>query len=354
MKPAKPLLAPVRFSGSTSLPESEGESYCVRQSLSREEVSVGTLLEHMSSATPTAIRRLSCDPASDRCHRYTTHCKQLTFLGLKGRAYASIEATPTAAGLCILFTLPRCTTEDSSRDARRHRRSFCADSTRPCASQKTARKGTLFAVKPCMRRTIGYAAQHSISQLRPMFIDRKEPAQNEVALDVLYCGICHSDVHQVKNEWKNTLYPCMPGHEIVGKVAKVGSAVTKYKVGDLVGVGCMIDSCHECESCREGLEQYCSNERGFLATYNSYQRQPSEQMHTFGGYSDFMVVREDFVLRIPPNLSPAAAAPIVCAGVTTYSALKSGGRLKTSTSRLWASAAWARWPCNWQRRWART
>ena len=171
-----------------------------------------------------------------------------------------------------------------------------------------------------MTKAIGYAARHAVSDLRPMFIERKAPASNEVAIDILFCGICHSDVHQAKNEWKNTIYPCMPGHEIVGRVSAAGASVTKYKLGDLVAVGCMVDSCHECAACQKGLEQYC--EKGFLATYNGNMRNPAPENQTYGGYSDSIVVREDFVLRVPKNLDPAAAAPIVCAGVTTYSALK--------------------------------
>ena len=153
-----------------------------------------------------------------------------------------------------------------------------------------------------------------------MAIERREPAGVDVAIDILFCGVCHSDVHQVKNEWKNTIYPCMPGHEIVGRVKSIGPDVTRYKVGDLVAVGCMVDSCHHCSACQEGLENYC--EEGFLATYNSNQRNPTEENHTYGGYSDSIVVREDFVLRVPEGLDPAHAAPIVCAGVTTYSPMK--------------------------------
>lgn len=174
-----------------------------------------------------------------------------------------------------------------------------------------------------MIHTIGYAAKHSQSSLKPYEFDREEPLANEVQIDIEFCGVCHSDVHQAKNEWHNTLYPCMPGHEIIGRVVKAGTHVTKFKVGDRVGVGCMIDSCKECESCKEGLEQYC--EKGFLATYNGNQRTPKEDNHTYGGYSDTIVVREDFVLRIPENLESSVAAPILCAGVTTYSPLRHWG-----------------------------
>jgi uncharacterized zinc-type alcohol dehydrogenase-like protein len=173
-----------------------------------------------------------------------------------------------------------------------------------------------------MAKILGYAAHHSFSDLKPFEFERKEPQPNEVKIDILYCGVCHSDVHQVKNEWKNTVYPCLPGHEIVGRVAEVGGSVSKYKVGDLVGVGCMVDSCHQCDACHEGLENYCDSKDGFLATYNGYMPNPKPENNTFGGYSESIVVREDFVLRIPEGMDPAATAPIMCAGVTTYSPMR--------------------------------
>jgi alcohol dehydrogenase (NADP+) len=171
-----------------------------------------------------------------------------------------------------------------------------------------------------MKKTIGYAAKHAVSELRPFALERRDPLSNDVEIDIRYCGVCHSDVHQAKNEWKNTVYPCMPGHEIVGTVASVGSGVTKFKVGDTVGVGCMVDSCGKCASCRAGLENYC--EVGFLGTYNGNLRTPTKENLTYGGYSERIVVREDFVLRMPLNLDLAAAAPLLCAGVTTYSPLR--------------------------------
>ena len=171
-----------------------------------------------------------------------------------------------------------------------------------------------------MIKTLGYAAKHSFSDLKPFEIERREPTANEVQIDILFCGVCHSDIHQVKNVWKNTVYPCMPGHEIVGRVVKAGASVTKHKVGDLVGVGCMVDSCNSCASCNEGLENYCEN--GFTATYNGNLRTPSKENLTYGGYSENIVVREDFVLRIPAGMDAAAASPLMCAGVTTYSPLK--------------------------------
>ena len=185
-----------------------------------------------------------------------------------------------------------------------------------------------------MIKTTGYAAKHSFSSLKPLTVEREEPKPNEVLIEVLFCGVCHSDIHQVKNEWKNTVYPCMPGHEIVGRVARAGDAVTKHKVGDIVGVGCMIDSCGACEPCRSGEENYCEGPNSWLATYNGpmvpAKMAPDETNHyrrdnTFGGYSGAVVVREDFVLKIPAGLRPEVAAPILCAGVTTYSPLKHWG-----------------------------
>ena len=185
-----------------------------------------------------------------------------------------------------------------------------------------------------MIKTTGYAAKTAHSALKPMTFDREEAGANEVEIEVLFCGVCHSDVHQVKNEWANTVYPCMPGHEAVGRVRKVGAGVTRHAVGDLVGVGCMIDSCRHCEPCGCGEENYCEGPNSWLATYNgpmvpakkapdgknSYGRD-----NTLGGYSDSLVVKEDFVLKIPPSLKPEVAAPILCAGVTTYSPMKHWG-----------------------------
>ena len=173
-------------------------------------------------------------------------------------------------------------------------------------------------------KTKGYGAQGSFfSSLKRMDFDRENPKDDELQIDILYCGVCHSDLHQVKNDWGNTLYPCVPGHEIIGKVVATGSTVTKYKVGDMVGVGCMIDSCQACVPCQHGEENYCQGPNSFTATYNGYQQpQPGVDMNTFGGYSDTIVVKESFVLRIPDSLDIKSAAPILCAGVTTYSPLK--------------------------------
>lgn len=182
-----------------------------------------------------------------------------------------------------------------------------------------------------MIHAIGYAALTAQDGLHPFEFDRQEAGPGEVEIEVLYCGICHSDIHQVKNEWNNTVYPCVPGHEVVGRVSRVGEGVTRYRTGDLVGVGCMIDSCHECGPCQHGEENYCEGPNSWLATYNGPMlpgamapdhRNSYGRDNTFGGYSNSLVVREDFVLKIPAALKPEAAAPILCAGVTTYSPLK--------------------------------
>ncbi|MGI4758500.1 MAG: NAD(P)-dependent alcohol dehydrogenase [Janthinobacterium lividum] len=185
-----------------------------------------------------------------------------------------------------------------------------------------------------MIQATGYAAKHSFSSLKPMEFEREDPKPNEVEIEVLYCGVCHSDIHQVKNEWSNTVYPCMPGHEVVGRVKSAGSAVTLHKVGDLVGVGCMIDSCRECEACKSGEQNYCEGPNSWLATYNGpmipSKKSPDGKNHygrdnTFGGYSSSIVVPEDFVLRIPASLPIEKVAPILCAGVTTFSPMRHWG-----------------------------
>ncbi|KQM17135.1 hydroxyacid dehydrogenase [Sphingomonas sp. Leaf24] len=166
----------------------------------------------------------------------------------------------------------------------------------------------------------GYAAQSADSKLAPFSFERRDPQPNDVAIDIHYCGVCHSDLHTARGEWPGTLYPCVPGHEIVGKVTAVGSDVTKFAVGDTVGVGCMVDSCGECPSCHEGEEQYCTG-TGMVGTYNGPD--PVLGGHTFGGYSDHIVVDQDFVLHIKhDDADLAAVAPLLCAGITTYSPLK--------------------------------
>ena len=174
-----------------------------------------------------------------------------------------------------------------------------------------------------MTKTKAYGATNSVfSGLSEMEIERQAPKADEVHIDILYCGVCHSDLHQVKNDWHNTIYPCVPGHEVVGRISEVGSAVTKFRVGDVVGVGCMVDSCGVCPSCQQKEENYCEGPVGWTATYNGYMKPANEDFNTFGGYSTNMTVKESFVLRIPEGLDIKAAAPILCAGVTTYSPMK--------------------------------
>jgi alcohol dehydrogenase (NADP+) len=172
-----------------------------------------------------------------------------------------------------------------------------------------------------MTTAYAYAATEAQSKLAPFEFQRRDLREHDVQMDVLFCGVCHSDLHQARNEWQNTIYPVVPGHEIVGRVTKVGPDVTKYKVGDLVGVGCLVDSCRTCASCGEGLEQYCEN--GWVGTYNGNDRVTGDI--TYGGYSTQLVVDEDFVLRVPQNLDPAGVAPLLCAGITLYSPLRTWG-----------------------------
>jgi alcohol dehydrogenase (NADP+) len=171
--------------------------------------------------------------------------------------------------------------------------------------------------------TRAYATKAADAPLAPFSIERREPRAHDVAIAIAYCGVCHSDLHQARNEWNSSLYPMVPGHEIVGRVTGVGAGVTAFKPGDPVGVGCMIDSCRTCTACKEGLEQYC--ERGFTGTYNAYERRARKEdpkILAFGGYSEAIVVDEAFVLRIPPKVDLARAAPLLCAGITTYSPLR--------------------------------
>ena len=174
------------------------------------------------------------------------------------------------------------------------------------------------------RRTFpskAFAAQSPTSGLGPFTVPRRTPRAQDVQIEVLYCGVCHSDLHLVRNEWNAfmpTVYPCVPGHEIVGRVVKAGSAVKKFKEGDIAAVGCMVDSCRKCPSCIAGEEQYCENE--MILTYNSDDKVLGGV--TYGGYSESIVVDEAFVLRIPNGLDPAGAAPLLCAGITTYSPLR--------------------------------
>jgi len=177
-----------------------------------------------------------------------------------------------------------------------------------------------------MYKAKAYAAPGATSPLAGTTIERRDPKETDVQIEILFCGICHSDVHQARNEWSGvmpTVYPCVPGHEIVGRVTKVGSAVKKFKPGDLAAVGCMVDSDRTCPECKAGLEQFCANP---VFTYNFPDKHPGKV--TYGGYSDSIVVDEHFVLRVPPNLNLAGAAPLLCAGITTYSPMKHWGVTK--------------------------
>jgi uncharacterized zinc-type alcohol dehydrogenase-like protein len=170
-----------------------------------------------------------------------------------------------------------------------------------------------------MSVTKAYAATSPTSGLSATTIDRREPGPEDVEISIDFCGLCHSDVHATRGEWGGDTYPLIPGHEIVGRVSRVGSTVTRFSAGDTVGVGCMVDSCRECESCLEGLEQYC--EQGTTGTYGAVDKRHDGRI-TQGGYSTSIVVDQHYVLRVPANLDPAAVAPLLCAGITTYSPLR--------------------------------
>ncbi|OZI38066.1 hydroxyacid dehydrogenase [Bordetella genomosp. 10] len=174
-----------------------------------------------------------------------------------------------------------------------------------------------------MTTTYAFGATGPKAALAPFNYQVRDLREFDVQLDVLYCGVCHSDLHQARDEWRNTIYPVVPGHEIVGRVTAVGSQATRFKIGDIVGVGCMVDSCRACPSCKEGLEQYCEGETGFVPTYNGIDKQTGAT--TYGGYSSQMVVDEAYVLSIPRNLDLAGVAPLLCAGITTYSPLRTWG-----------------------------
>ncbi|MBA4058593.1 MAG: hydroxyacid dehydrogenase, partial [Marivirga sp.] len=163
-----------------------------------------------------------------------------------------------------------------------------------------------------------FGTEAADSPIKGLSIKRRSTTPHDVEIEILFCGVCHSDLHMARNEWHNTVYPIVPGHEIVGKITRVGDHASKFKVGDLAAVGCMVDSCRECEYCKQGLEQYC--ETGNTLTYNSPDKYLN--MPTYGGYSESIVVDEKFVLRVPQNLDLAATAPLLCAGITTYSPLK--------------------------------
>ncbi len=163
-----------------------------------------------------------------------------------------------------------------------------------------------------------YGAKSATAELEPMNIERRETKASDVKIEITYCGVCHSDIHTVRNDWQNSVYPVIPGHEIIGKVIEIGSDVSQFKVGDTVGVGCLVDSCQTCESCKDSLEQYCEN--GWTGTYNSVDKHMQDKQ-TYGGYSTSIVVDQKFVLSIPENLDEKGAAPLLCAGITTWSPL---------------------------------
>lgn len=178
-----------------------------------------------------------------------------------------------------------------------------------------------------MTDVLAYAAKSNDGLMQPHKITRREPGDNDVQIDIEFCGVCHSDLHAVKNDWGNSQYPLVPGHEIIGSISAVGKNVTGFSVGDSVGVGCLVDSCQSCEACDIDLEQHCLN--GATMTYNSKTEDPGGR--TYGGYSKRIVVQQDFVLRIPKNLDKAGAAPLLCAGITTYSPLHQYGVKKGMT-----------------------
>jgi len=167
-------------------------------------------------------------------------------------------------------------------------------------------------------QTQGYAATGPKAPLAPFSFERRSPGENDVAIDILYCGVCHSDIHQARDEWGGSVFPMVPGHEIVGRVSAVGNKVSRFQPGELVGVGCMVDSCRVCSHCKHGLEQFC--QKGMTGTYNGLEQDGVTP--TYGGYSDKIVVTQDFVLKIPENLDVSATAPLLCAGITTYSPLR--------------------------------
>jgi alcohol dehydrogenase (NADP+) len=165
---------------------------------------------------------------------------------------------------------------------------------------------------------LGYAAPSATQALAPFRFERRDPRSDDVEIEILYCGVCHSDLHMARNDWGWSFYPLVPGHEIIGRVVSVGSEVSRFKAGDHVGIGCMVDSCQHCAACEQGLEQYC--EEGHTLTYGSYDRH--DQMPTYGGYSNKIVATEKFVLKVPAGLNLAGAAPLLCAGITTWSPLR--------------------------------
>lgn len=167
-------------------------------------------------------------------------------------------------------------------------------------------------------KVLGYAAKTPSAPLAPFTFDRREPRPDDIVIEILYCGVCHSDLHQARNDWGFSEYPIVPGHEVIGRVVSVGDSVTKFKAGDLAGIGCMVDSCRECNPCQQGLEQYC--EEGNVQTYNGHDRH--DHQPTYGGYSQTIIASEAFVLHIPQGIDLKGAAPLLCAGITTWSPLR--------------------------------
>jgi uncharacterized zinc-type alcohol dehydrogenase-like protein len=172
-----------------------------------------------------------------------------------------------------------------------------------------------------MLKTRGYATEGPTSNLEPFNFERREPGPHDVLIEIIYCGVCHSDIHQARDEWGGSIYPMVPGHEIVGRVTQIGSEVTKFKEGDLAGVGCFVDSCRVCENCKEGLEQYCAGH--LVVTYNGTEK--DEKTPTYGGYSSQIVVDENYTLKVSTELPLEGVAPLLCAGITTYSPLRHFG-----------------------------
>jgi uncharacterized zinc-type alcohol dehydrogenase-like protein len=189
-----------------------------------------------------------------------------------------------------------------------------------------------------MPQAYGYAAQDPKSPLVHFSFERREPRDYDVVVEIEYCGVCHSDIHQARNEWKNSIYPMVPGHEIVGRVSAVGSKVSKFKVGDAAAIGVLVDSCRSCENCQAGDEQYCN--KIAVPTYNAvdYDGAPS-----YGGYSNVIVSHEHYVHSISPKLDPAGVAPLLCAGITTYSPLRHWNVGPGKRSASSASAVWVTW-----------
>ncbi|KMV33366.1 NAD(P)-dependent alcohol dehydrogenase [Franconibacter pulveris] len=168
------------------------------------------------------------------------------------------------------------------------------------------------------KKVLSYAVRTAKSPLGPLEITRRDPRPDDVVLEILYCGVCHSDLHQARNDWGFSHYPLVPGHEIIGRVRAVGSEVSKFKVGEYAAIGCMVDACRDCDPCKKGLEQYCV--KGCTQTYNGYDRH--DHQPTYGGYSQCIVASEAFVLKIPPGMNLKSAAPLLCAGITTWSPLR--------------------------------